>query len=159
MTKKERTADRRSRGVCVSCAGEANGKYLCPTCTVAKNKRRAASWKARYERNPVTYWATRAASRIRNRTAKKGTEVGLTPKDIVAAFPVDRRCPVFGRPFVFGEQSPWSPSVDRKDPSVGYVPGNIQIISVRANQLKSDATADELQQVADWVRGRERHAV
>lgn len=155
MTEKERQADRRSRGVCVSCAGEANGRYLCPICAAAKNKRRAAAWKVRYKRNPVTYWATRIVTRIRNRVARKGTEVALTSKDIVAVFPTNRRCPVFDQPFVFGAQSPWSPSVDRKDPTIGYVPGNIQIISVRANQLKSDATADELQRVADWVREKE----
>lgn len=159
MSSKATVSARRAAGVCVACAGEANGKYFCPTCTKARNKRRAKTWKLRYVLNPVTYWATRAASRLRRRTAGKAVEVALTPKDILAVFPADRRCPVFGVPFVFGEQSPWSPSIDRRDPAIGYVPGNIQIISVRANQLKSDATADELQQVADWIRGREQHAL
>lgn len=36
------------------------------------------------------------------------------------------------------------PSLDRIDSRKGYVPGNVQIISHRANVLKNNATADEL---------------
>jgi hypothetical protein len=44
---------------------------------------------------------------------------------------------------------PNSPSFDRinNDPAIGYVRGNVNIISQRANQIKSDATAAELQAV------------
>ena len=36
------------------------------------------------------------------------------------------------------------PSIDRRDPTKGYVKGNVWVISWRANRLKSDATLDEL---------------
>ena len=41
-----------------------------------------------------------------------------------------------------------SPSIDRIDPSKGYVPGNVWIISSRANRMKSNATIEELQLLA-----------
>lgn len=44
-----------------------------------------------------------------------------------------------------------SPSIDRIVPELGYVPGNIAIISWRANDLKKDATADEMRRIADWI--------
>lgn len=37
-----------------------------------------------------------------------------------------------------------SPSLDRIVPNVGYVPGNVRIISYRANEIKNNATLQEL---------------
>ena len=62
-------------------------------------------------------------------------------------------CPVFGFELRSGAGAfaPDAPSADRKDPSKGYVPGNIQIISMKANVMKANATAEELHQFAQWV--------
>ena len=37
-----------------------------------------------------------------------------------------------------------SPSLDRIIPTLGYVKGNVRVVSYRANRLRSDATVDEL---------------
>lgn len=70
-------------------------------------------------------------------------------------------CPVFGMPLDWSRQRgngsralPNSPSIDRIDPERGYVKGNIKIISFRANQIKSDASHQELKLVAAYL-GRE----
>ena len=71
-------------------------------------------------------------------------------------------CPVFGVPLDWsrirgdngGRPLPNSPSIDRIDPERGYVKGNIKIISFRANQIKSDASHQELKLVAAYL-GRE----
>lgn len=60
-------------------------------------------------------------------------------------------CPVLGT--LLGGQKkrgfcPNSPSLDRINPKLGYVKGNIRVISHRANQLKSDGTPEELMLVA-----------
>jgi hypothetical protein len=44
-----------------------------------------------------------------------------------------------------------SPSLDRIDPTKGYVKGNVWIISHRANRIKNDATHEELKLVTKAV--------
>jgi hypothetical protein len=43
-----------------------------------------------------------------------------------------------------------SPELDRIVPSLGYVKGNVLVVSRRANRIKTDATVEELQQVASF---------
>lgn len=40
------------------------------------------------------------------------------------------------------------PSIDRIDSKKGYIPGNVMVISHRANRIKSDANAKELAMIA-----------
>lgn len=40
-----------------------------------------------------------------------------------------------------------SPSLDRINPLLGYIKGNVRIISNRANRIKSDATLKELEMI------------
>ncbi len=66
-------------------------------------------------------------------------------------------CPVLGialTPRRPAGQNHGSPSLDRIVPSEGYVRHNVAVISLRANRLKSDATPDELRQIADWMRSQ-----
>jgi len=67
-------------------------------------------------------------------------------------------CPVLGIPLTINEQRTSrdnSYSLDRIDNNKGYVPGNIQIISVKANNMKSNATLEELEALVAYMR---RHA-
>lgn len=60
------------------------------------------------------------------------------------------QCPVLGieldyrRGVKGGRASPHSPSFDRIDPALGYVSGNVIIVSNRANTIKSNAAPREL---------------
>lgn len=61
-------------------------------------------------------------------------------------------CPVFGIPFEKkGSFNHKSPSVDRKTPELGYVRGNLQIISMKANIMKANASEEDLVKFAKWV--------
>lgn len=64
-------------------------------------------------------------------------------------------CPVFGVPMTHhrgrsgGDK--YSPSLDRIVPSLGYVPGNVQVMSHLANNMKSYATTEEMVTFAKYV--------
>ena len=47
-----------------------------------------------------------------------------------------------------------SPSLDRIDPAKGYVKGNVWVVSWRANDLKKDATVEELELLTKNLRAR-----
>ena len=81
----------------------------------------------------------------RLRASKRGIEFSIDVEDIH----VPDQCPVFRVPFVKGGMQ--SASLDRIDNSKGYIPGNVQVISRRANTMKGDATEDEMRLFAEWV--------
>lgn len=86
------------------------------------------------------------------RAKRRGIPFDLDEKDVE----IPPLCPVLGIPLYrnIGEraQGPNSPTVDRINPSLGYVRGNVQIISSRANQIKSDASPEELLRVATFMQ-------
>lgn len=45
-----------------------------------------------------------------------------------------------------------SPTIDRINPSLGYIRGNVQVISLLANRMKNSANPEQLLKFADWVR-------
>lgn len=90
----------------------------------------------------------------RKRAVDSGLPFDLEETDIV----IPEFCPVLGIPLFWGHgrgrrgcNNPNSPSIDRLIPEKGYVKGNIKIISMRANRIKYNATAEELRKVADYV--------
>lgn len=62
-------------------------------------------------------------------------------------------CPVLGLPLrpTSGCSDDNSPTVDRLVPELGYVPGNVAVISHRANSIKHMGTAEEHRRIADWM--------
>lgn len=81
----------------------------------------------------------------RARAKKLELPFTITIDDIV----IPNFCPILGIELKKGEGKSHdnSPSLDRIIPSLGYVPGNIQVISYRANRIKNDATLDELRKL------------
>lgn len=84
----------------------------------------------------------------RKRAKAKGLQITITVDDIV----VPGICPVLGIPIAFdGNRENW-PSLDRLDNSAGYVPGNVFVISYRANKIKNDSTLAEIEAIARYMR-------
>lgn len=84
----------------------------------------------------------------KRRAKRDGLPFSLALDD-VPEVPVS--CPVLGIPLVPNKKAgpiDTSPSLDRICPSLGYVAGNVRVISFRANRLRSDATAEELRAIA-----------
>lgn len=87
----------------------------------------------------------------KQRAKEKGLMFNLHYDDIQTP----NLCPVLRIPLIpsiDGTYSDNSPSLDRKVPYLGYVKGNVKVISMRANALKSNATSAELEAVLKYVR-------
>ena len=100
-------------------------------------------------------WYKRAVSVI-TRAKKDGTKVGFSSAMELATYIKEispDKCPIFKVKFTNRGHgfNKWSLSIDRINPKLGYVKGNIQIISMMANRMKLDATKKELEMFANWV--------
>lgn len=82
----------------------------------------------------------------RARAKKLKLPCTITEADIV----IPERCPWLNIPLKKnnGKVSATSPTIDRLIPERGYVPGNVIVISHRANSIKNAATLDELKMIA-----------
>jgi hypothetical protein len=104
------------------------------------NFRHGEGQKGRQSHRFLLYYAAKARAR------KYEVPFSLSITDIPD---IPKTCPILGIPLHRGrgEILPNSPSLDRIIPELGYVVGNIRIISYRANHLKSNATIAELEDI------------
>lgn len=83
-------------------------------------------------------------ARARDRCLKSGKEFSIDVEDII----IPELCPYLGIKLEPHSGSsggkPYSPSLDRIDNSAGYTRDNIQVISHLANQMKANASREEL---------------
>lgn len=95
----------------------------------------------------------------RRRAAKSGVPFSITLDDIV----IPARCPALNIPLRVGTgrggQTFQSPTLDRVVPELGYTPGNVMVISHRANTIKSSASPHELALVLCFVRRKIKGAI
>ena len=64
-------------------------------------------------------------------------------------------CPVFDFRFEVGNgkgPSDKSPSLDRIDNTKGYIKGNIQVISFKANRIKNDCNIEDLEKILCFMK-------
>lgn len=81
-------------------------------------------------------------NRAKRRALKCNLEFNLDETDIV----IPDKCPILEVPLTLGSKGnyEYTPSIDRIDNSKGYIKGNIQIISKKANSMKNSASLEEL---------------
>lgn len=115
-----------------------------PDAKYKNNEYKKAYNKRHRAKDPVQYLIYTSRSRAKF----KGLEHSITKQDLT----IPTHCPVLGIELDYGPNATGRgrkhldncPSLDRINSSKGYVPGNVQIISWRANKLKQDATKEEL---------------
>lgn len=90
----------------------------------------------------------------KNRAKKKGVPFDISPEDVYALVEGAEVCPALGIPLKWDNNKLLddSPTLDRMVPELGYVKGNIAIISNKANRIKTDAQAEELGKVYAWLK-------
>lgn len=85
----------------------------------------------------------------KKRAIALGLPFDIEPEDII----VPKVCPVLGILLTVGGARDSSPSLDRKIPALGYVKGNVFVISFRANRIKADASVAEITSVLAYMQG------
>jgi hypothetical protein len=107
-----------------------------------------------YHKHPEKYRERSRASRENNparrlitstkRTAKiKNLEHNITAEDLV----LPKFCPLLGIEIDYSAgngKNLSNPSVDRIDPTKGYIKGNVEVMSMFANIMKSKASNEQL---------------
>lgn len=112
----------------------------------AKNKDKHKEWNRRRKHDNPAKWLLWIAT---SRAKKNSIEISISEEDII----VPEVCPILGIKIAPNDGAVCSSSLslDRKDPSKGYVPGNVFVISHRANNLKRDMTISQLKALLKYM--------
>jgi len=105
-----------------------------------KNKNHHLSLVDKYRKNN---WAMKMLWQAKASASAKNLSFNLDESDIV----IPEFCKYLGIPLTqtLGEGVVWSnASLDRIDSSLGYVKGNVEVVSRKANTMKNMATLEEL---------------
>lgn len=88
----------------------------------------------------------------KQRCKKSRVACTITQKDIL----IPEFCPILSVKLEFGDMATRdnSPSLDRIIPELGYIPGNVAVISFRANRIKNEGSFGEHRKIADWMESQ-----
>jgi len=90
----------------------------------------------------------------KKRALKNNLEFNLTKEDII----LPTHCPLLGIELKRGDKEDYSMSysLDRIDNSLGYVKGNVKVISMLANTMKNSASSEHLElfakNITDYIK-------
>jgi len=129
--------------------GNYGKKYTCKPCNCHANQQ----WRLK---NPLKNALGDAslAHRYRPNSVPKEFDIDV---DYLKQIDTTDICPILGIPMQWnaglgnGKRNQNAKSLDRIDSSRGYIKGNVQIISWKANDLKSNATLEELIKLGKWA--------
>jgi hypothetical protein len=117
-----------------------------------RNKKKEAK-RPKGEARSIDQYLRRKITNIKGKCRKHNIPCDISAED----FTMPEVCPVYGIKMVWGSDlADGTPSFDRFDPNGGYVKGNVRIISLKANRLKSNATIDDLKAVIAWMESIEQ---
>jgi hypothetical protein len=140
-------------------------RHRCKTCTRSyackyyeKNSRRLLKKQKLYAKDhPQKIKETRTKwrksnpemlllQRAKHRAKRDGITFSISLRDVY----IPTHCPLLGLKLRVRDDGkrgalPSSPSLDRKIPTRGYVPGNVWVISYKANRIKNDSSLEDLE--------------
>lgn len=136
---------------CKSCKGKYDAKYRkskkVKTYTKSQYYRdRKAEYRKSRDKDPRIQMLVSAKTRAK----QLNLTINITIDDIV----IPEICPLLNIPIFrkpYGQRGsflPNSPSLDKIIPELGYVKGNVQVISMKANAMKYNASIEELKTFA-----------
>ena len=113
-------------------------RHFCSNCLNLQNVRHGLARRGKTNKR-YKIWCN-----VKKRAKQKGIIFDLAIEDIPE---IPKICPILGIKIKSNSISApldSSPSLDRINPKLGYIKGNVRIICNRANRIKSDATVKEL---------------
>lgn len=152
-------------GMCAECsAKKAKGRHAAGLIKRAPNRDSTnAKWNASLkaqiakqrwkDKDPRRAWAVYATGAAKSRALRSNIPFDLDSAYVLNITPT--HCPVLGVEFTFiGNKvlGPHSASLDKINPALGYIKGNVAVISMRANAIKSSANSSEVAAVAAWMK-------
>lgn len=88
-------------------------------------------------------------NKLKAKSKKFGLPFNLTKEDLIPP----EFCPILNIKLNLDRKdSDLTPSADRLIPELGYVKGNVRMISMRANRIKSDASLKEIEQIFNYMK-------
>ena len=114
----------------------------CKPCKIARDVERS-------RRDP----RSRMVATARYRSKQLGIPCDITKDDIE----IPEYCPLLGiklKSVGDGKRSNSSPSLDKLDPTKGYVKGNVWVISDKANRMKQDLTLDMMRHMIETIENK-----
>lgn len=110
---------------------------------------RAEQQKSLQKKNRVNDPQSYIFKQVKSRSKRLGLDFNLEKEDIV----IPEVCPILLIPLVVGNSKICdnSPSLDRIDNTKGYVKGNVQVISFKANRCKSNLSLDEIRRMYEYT--------
>lgn len=124
---------------------------LASWCKLCSNElSKAMQYSKKYRENDIAGSLLKTA---KYRAKKKGITFNLEKEDIT----IPTHCPVLGIELKLSELSknggaPYSYSLDRINPQLGYIKGNVMVMSHLANSMKNNATKEQLISFSNWIR-------
>jgi len=125
-------------------------------CKVCEKERRASSYYDTYKTDEAAF--RKQFTDLRGRARKNKIPFEIRLEDIEQP----EFCPVLGVRLQYGinhntEETKWKKHPDRASfdklvPKLGYIPGNVFIISLEANRLKSNATVEQIESLLKYMK-------
>jgi hypothetical protein len=111
------------------------------TCKKCRSKSQA-TWKRNHPKVLLVNWS-------RHRAKTMNIPFSITADD----FEIPEVCPVLGIELKKGngKLQDSSPTLDRINPTLGYVRGNIKVISYKANRIKNNGSLSDLKAVVRYM--------
>lgn len=132
------------------------GSYYKPYYKSECKKCHSANRQDYYCRTYSAEWEKHRISKARQTAKKLNLPFNLTEEYIKSITPPNMICPALGIKMMHGtkEKGNWrSPSLDRIIPELGYVKGNVVIVSFKVNRIKNDANLEELTKITNFYEG------
>jgi len=137
-------------GACLECKKLIDKNYK------EKNKEHIKEYHKKYSKKNYTTENRRKKYReniemellhhAKNRALLKNLEFNISKEDIV----IPKNCPIFNIPLNFDNKDN-VPTLDRINNAEGYIKGNIQVISFKANRLKNNGTIEEFKKIICYM--------